>query len=250
VSAVGAERRVLVVDDHIDLAENIAEILQGAGFQTAVAHSAEAALDRFGSGDIAALITDFRLPGRSGAELIAELRRRGSNVPAVVMSAYTDDDTIALARGAGAMEVLSKPVEIPRLVSLANALAQAQDLILVIDDNRALAENFAEALGAQGYQVVVCTTAADALAHRTGIRLAIVDYRLPDSTGVQVAEQLRSRDHRVRFLFVSAHGEELRAELADRLAGSVAMEKPVDVGRLLSWVAGELRKEPADRPGR
>jgi DNA-binding NtrC family response regulator len=246
---VRAERRVLVVDDHLDLAENIAEILEGAGFRTAVAGSAEEALERLESGDIAALITDFRLPGRSGAELIAELRRRGSSLPAVVMSAYTDDDTIASARQAGATEVLSKPVEIPRLMSLVNTLAQQQDVVLVIDDNRALADNFAEALRAQNYQAVVCTTAAEALAHRTGIRLAIVDYRLPDATGLQVAEQLRSRDPRVKFLFVSGHGDELRADLAGPLAGSPTMEKPVDLGRLLSWVADVLRHEPTIRTG-
>jgi DNA-binding NtrC family response regulator len=243
-------RRVLVVDDHVDLAENIAEILEGAGFGTAVADSAEAALQRFEAGDIAALITDFRLPGRSGAELIAELRRRGSDVPAVVMSAYTDDDTIATSRRAGALQVLSKPVEIDGLLSLVNTLAQGQDLVLIVDDNRSLAENFAEALRAHQFQTIVCTSAAEALTHRTGVRLAIVDYRLPDATGVQVAEQLQARDPRLRFLFVSAHGDALRADLAGRLAGSSTMEKPVDVAALLSWVTAVFHDEQANRPGR
>jgi DNA-binding NtrC family response regulator len=243
-------RRILVVDDHIDLAENIAEILQGAGFETAVAGSAEAALVRVAAGDIVALITDYRLPGRSGAELIAELRRRGSNIPAMVMSAYTDDDTIALARQAGAREVLSKPVEIPRLMSLVETLVHAQDLILVVDDNRPLAENFAEALTSQHYQVIVCTTAAEAVAHRTGVRLAIVDYRLPDATGVEVAEKLRSRHPDLRFLFVSAHSAELEADLAANLPGSSSMEKPVDVTSLLSWVADVFRDGETNRPRR
>jgi DNA-binding NtrC family response regulator len=245
----GGERRVLVVDDHLDLAENIAEILEGAGFRTAIAASAEAALGRIAAGDITALITDFRLPGLSGAQLIAELRRRGSNIPAVVMSAYTDDATIASARRAGALEVLSKPVEIPRLIALVEPLLREQDLILVVDDNRPLAENLAEALRSRQYRAVVCTTAAEALAQGMGVRLAIVDYRLPDSTGVEVAEQLQTRDPGVRFLFVSGHAEELRAGLAGRLPGSSTMEKPLDVARLISWVADALRHPPGSRPG-
>jgi DNA-binding NtrC family response regulator len=246
---VSAARRILVVDDHVDLAENIAEILQMAGFETAIADSAEAALERIGAGDIVGLITDFRLPGRSGAQLIAEMRRRGSEIPALVMSAYTDDDTIRSAQQAGAVEVLSKPVNIPHLISLMQTLGQGE-LVLVVDDNRPLAENIAEALNGRGWRALVCTTAAEALAHRSGVRVAIVDYRLPDATGVEVADQLASRDPRLRFLFVSGHADELRRKLEGRLPAAEAMDKPVDVAALLSWVAQVLRDGQAHRPGR
>ena len=60
--------RILVVDDQIALAENIAEILQGIGFETDVAESAEDALERIGRGGITAVVTDFKLrdgPARS-----------------------------------------------------------------------------------------------------------------------------------------------------------------------------------------
>ena len=61
---------VLVVDDQIALAENIAEILQGLGFETEIAGSAEAGLARIDRGVITAVVTDYKLPGRSGAQLI------------------------------------------------------------------------------------------------------------------------------------------------------------------------------------
>jgi len=94
--------RVLVVDDQIELAENLAEVLQGRGFETDVATSAEAGLERIGQGGVTALITDFELPGRNGAELIEAIRRQGSRIPAMVMSAYTDDRTMDRAQVAGA----------------------------------------------------------------------------------------------------------------------------------------------------
>ena len=81
-TVVSLAGKILIVDDHIDLAENLAEILENAGYETVVADSAEAALDRLERKDIGALITDYRLPGRNGAELIAELRRRGDRIPA------------------------------------------------------------------------------------------------------------------------------------------------------------------------
>jgi CheY-like chemotaxis protein len=110
--------RILVVDDHVFLAENIAEILEGEGYLTVVATSAEQALDAADVQVIHGLITDYKLPGLTGAELIRELRRRGRQMPAVVMSAYSDDDTIAAARAAGAIEVLGKPVALDQLLGL------------------------------------------------------------------------------------------------------------------------------------
>jgi CheY-like chemotaxis protein len=113
--------RILVVDDHVYLAENIAEILEGEGYQTRVAISAEQALDTLDQDEIHAVITDYRLPGRNGAQLIREMRRRGRQIPAVVMSAYSDEETIAAARAAGAQEVLTKPVMIVQLLGLVAA---------------------------------------------------------------------------------------------------------------------------------
>ncbi len=112
----------LVVDDHIDLAENIAEILQSRGYATAIAGSAEAALEIIAAGRVTALITDFRLPRCSGADLIGNLRRRGIGIPAIVMSAYTDDTTIEAAEKAGAFDILAKPIDIARLISAMESL--------------------------------------------------------------------------------------------------------------------------------
>jgi CheY-like chemotaxis protein len=117
--------RFLVVDDHIDLAENLAEILGAAGVEAVTAASAEAGLQVIEAGGIAALITDYRLPGRNGAQFISELRRRGNTIPAIVMSAYTDDDTIGAARAAGAVRVLAKPIDLEQLMFVVQTLGAA-----------------------------------------------------------------------------------------------------------------------------
>ena len=101
---------VLVVDDNQDLAENIAEILSLHGYQAVIAGSAEDALPKALPEGPDLLITDFRLPGISGAELVRQIRERRQGVRAVVISAYTDDQTVAAARSAGA-DFLAKPVD-------------------------------------------------------------------------------------------------------------------------------------------
>jgi DNA-binding NtrC family response regulator len=228
--------KILVVDDHIALAENLAEVLESAGYQAAVADSAEAALVRLEAGDIGALITDFKLPGRNGAELITEMRRRGSHIPAVVMSAFTDDGTLEQARSAGALEVLAKPLDFPQFFAVVEVMGNEESVILVVDDNRQLAENLAEILEQQGHLTRIVGSVSEALASVPRPRAAIVDFVLPDGTGLEVAERLRARDPRVQLLFVSGHAERLRQQLQGPLAAITSLEKPLNLDRLLEWV--------------
>jgi two-component system response regulator FixJ len=114
---VALHRKILVVDDNIALAENVAEILEGSGYRASVAQSAEQALALFDD-EVGAVITDFRMTPQNGAELIAEIRRRGSQIPALVMSGYADEETVHACTSAGAVAVLPKPIVFERLLAL------------------------------------------------------------------------------------------------------------------------------------
>jgi len=114
---------VLVVDDHNEMAENLAEILSGVGFEACVATSAEDALVQVERRAFGALVTDIRLPGLSGVDLLRALAERGVNVPAVVMSAHTDAGTVEDATQAGAARFLPKPIDIQSLLTELELLA-------------------------------------------------------------------------------------------------------------------------------
>ena len=114
-------RSVLIVDDNQDLAENIAEILSMRGFATEIATSAEEALPKALPDGPGILVTDYRLPGMTGADLVREIRQQRAALRAIVISAYTDDRTISAARSAGA-DFLPKPVDFASLSQLLAAI--------------------------------------------------------------------------------------------------------------------------------
>jgi DNA-binding NtrC family response regulator len=106
--------RVLIVDDNLGLAENIAEILEGEGHATDIASSAEEALPKVLTRTFGVVVTDFRLPGMNGIDLIRTVRQHGMNVVAIVISAVLDERTAEAAQLMGA-RFLEKPLDFVNL---------------------------------------------------------------------------------------------------------------------------------------
>lgn len=116
-------RQVLIVDDNLGLAENIAEILQIDGHTTRIAGSAEEALSGAPQDEPDVIVTDYRLPGINGVAFVRQFRATHMYFRAMVISAYTDEATIEAARVAGAT-FMAKPLDftvLGRWVSEASA---------------------------------------------------------------------------------------------------------------------------------
>jgi CheY-like chemotaxis protein len=236
-------KRLLIVEDDVDLAENLAEILEGMGYQALVAESAERALDLLEREPVDGVITDFRLPGLDGVELIGKLRAKGLPVPVVVISAFMDPRVAAQAEEAGALHVLPKPVNLEHLFQLLEAFSRPRGQVLIVEDNEALAENLAEALENSGMTPLIGANAESALEQRTLPRVALVDMRLPDKNGLEVALRLYARDPTIKIIFVTAYGEELQQRLtaeieaaASALCHAPMVAKPFDIADLVERV--------------
>jgi DNA-binding NtrC family response regulator len=187
--------------------------LQDAGFAADVAPSAERALELAAGVTYAGMVTDFRLPGINGIELIQELRRRGHPMPVVIVSAFMDFRLAEGAERAGALDVVEKPVDLEKLVALIGEFARRAGDVLIVDDNQELADNIAEALREHGIEPLTGSSAAAALEQRKLPRVALIDLRLPDRSGIDVAERLAARDPKIRILFMTGYAKELEDRL-------------------------------------
>ena len=90
-------RHVLIVDDNLSFAENIAEVLQLDGHITRFVGSAEEAFPNALEDEPDVVVTDYRLPGVNGAMFVEEFLWTHTLARAMVISAYTDTTTIAAA---------------------------------------------------------------------------------------------------------------------------------------------------------
>ena len=108
-------RRVLVVDDDLAIRETFAHHLGRSGFTVVTADSGEAALAMVGEADPDVVVTDVRMPGMGGLELVRHLRERLPDLNVIVITAYEDMETAVGAMRAGAYDYLVKPLDLDQI---------------------------------------------------------------------------------------------------------------------------------------
>ncbi len=109
-------RRYLVVDDNQPLAENLAEILETSGAEVDVELDSQVALRRLQARRYSALVTDMRMPGLGGAELLAAARMSDPGLPALVVTAFIGDIDLARVERMGVLATLPKPIPVELLL--------------------------------------------------------------------------------------------------------------------------------------
>jgi len=109
---------VWIVDDDRSIRWVIEKALSREGIEFNSFASAQEALDALGAGSPEVLVSDIRMPGRSGLELLQAVKQRHPAVPVIVMTAYSDLDSAVAAFQGGAYEYLPKPFDIDQAVGL------------------------------------------------------------------------------------------------------------------------------------
>jgi response regulator NasT len=123
-----SQRRILVVDDERDLAALLAEELRRAGYDVAVAESADEAIAAVISSKPDLAVLDIRMRSQSGLQLAALLREQ-FHVPFVFLTALDDEQTVREATAAGALAYLIKCDDLRHcLPTIDAALARAKEL--------------------------------------------------------------------------------------------------------------------------
>jgi FixJ family two-component response regulator len=115
---------VFIVDDDAGVRNSLAMLLELKGFRTRTFAAAEAFLAEYRPEWPGCLVLDLRMPGMSGLELQADLARRGSALPVIIVTAHGDVATTRSALKGGAVDFIEKPIDDEALVA---AIAAAFD---------------------------------------------------------------------------------------------------------------------------
>jgi DNA-binding response OmpR family regulator len=112
-------QRVLIVEDEQHLAEGLRFNLEAEGYEAVVVETGEAALERLlgAPNSFSLVVLDVMLPGKTGFEVVSELRAAQQFVPVLMLTARGRPEDVLQGFAAGADDYLAKPAELPILLA-------------------------------------------------------------------------------------------------------------------------------------
>jgi two-component system OmpR family response regulator len=135
----GGRRRILVIEDDPETAEQLVDELSGHGYEVDLATNGPDGFERGRSADYAVMTIDRMLPGLDGLTLIRRLREAGVATPALILSALGEIDDRVRGLRAGGDDYLVKPFAFAELLARVEALARrsatvVKETVLRVDD--------------------------------------------------------------------------------------------------------------------
>jgi two-component system response regulator AtoC len=236
--------RVLVVDDERKMRRVLQILLEQMGLESVAVDSAEAALSHFDGEKIDLVLTDLRLPGLSGVELLGRIRAFDTDVPVIVLTAHGTIATAVEAMKQGAFDYVLKPFDVQAVEQL---IRNALDLRRYRTENRFLK---AQAGTESAFENLIGTTPAMCgvyeLIQQVAPTKTAVLITGETGTGKElVARAIHTLSPRVDKLFVPVNcaaipGELLESELFGHVRGAFTGAQAERTGKFEFADAGTL----------
>jgi DNA-binding NtrC family response regulator len=117
---------ILIVDDEEGLREGLRMLLEGEGYTVVSAEAGEEALQILQQSHIDLVVTDMRMPGMNGIELLKNIRQRYGDLGVIILTGYGQIESYIEAMNFGAIEYVSKPFKVDELKFIVNKVLHAQ----------------------------------------------------------------------------------------------------------------------------
>jgi len=126
----GGRRRILVIEDDRETAQQLVDSLATSGYQVDLAVDGDDGLRRARCGEYAVMTIDRMLPGMDGIAIIRQLREEAIVTPALIVSALGEIDDRVRGLRAGGDDYLVKPFAFAELLARVEALARRSDTVV------------------------------------------------------------------------------------------------------------------------
>jgi DNA-binding NtrC family response regulator len=134
---------ILIVEDRESLAQMLSQALTGAGYQVVWAKDGREGIAKIREGKIDLVVTDLKLPHKSGLDVLHAVKEQNSFVPVIVMTAYGSIETAVKAVKEGAYDFIAKPFDPDHLLLQIEKALEKQRLVT---ENIILKEDFTNQL--------------------------------------------------------------------------------------------------------
>lgn len=231
--------KVLVVDDDRRMVKTICDILQVKGHSAEPAYSGEEAVAKVKAAKPDCVLMDLRMEGINGIETLKLLKAVAPDLPVVMMSAYATEEQMAEAKRLGAYSLLTKPVDIQKVMSFL-ALLRKEESILIVDDDPAFGKTLKDILELRRCRVETEMAAEKVLGHMEHDYklLVILDTKLANKDGVDVMKEIRAKYPTKPVVLVTGNRDEVCASIdkGRKIGAYTCLYKPFEAEDLIKII--------------
>ena len=270
--------KILVAEDDGEMRRLLASVLAKDGYEVIEAESGIELIDFFGlalfekspCSPVDLVISDLRMPGYSGLEVLSRLRARNCSVPFILITAFGGEEIHRSARDLGAAAVFDKPFDMEDLRTVVLNMLPPEHFprniphlpqpirVFLAEDDAEMRSLLAVSLRKDGFEVVEVedgTRLVDTLATElidpvspAPVDIIITDIRMPGWSGMEVLSGVRQAGWKTPIILITAFGDSATHRRAKELGATAVFDKPFDLEDFRTVVLYVARQLQAKRP--
>ncbi|MGA7161458.1 MAG: response regulator [Bacteroidota bacterium] len=218
-TVVGTGTRVLCIDDDPDVIEILTKYLVPEGYSVIGANSGDEGIKLALEQPPALITLDIMMPQKDGWQVLRELKANDAlkDIPVIIHSII---DNKPLAMSLGAIDIIAKPAEPKKLLSLVQrASGSGGRFVLVVDDNADFTLAVKGLLEMEGFKVEIANTGARAfeILGKSTPSIIFLDLVMPQMDGFDVIQRLQENETWKKIPVVILSGKELTSEEWEKL---------------------------------
>lgn len=233
--------KILVVDDDVDVADSLADVLDLKGHDVTTIYDSSEAIEVFTRDSFDVAFMDVMMPGKNGVESFLEIKKVKPDARIIMMTGFSVQHLLDQALEQGAAGVLHKPVAVDDVLALLDDVRSSSEtkaLVLVADSDAEFAEELRRCVLEQGYAARIAKTGDEALAiiRDEPLDLMILDLDLPIISGLEVYYEMKRLDRLVPTIILGTrppNHEDAQDCLRDPAVSGILF-KPFDPSVLVS----------------
>ena len=250
--------KVLLIEDDDTSREQLVKAIRKEGYEVLAAENGGAGLEVFKKELPEIVITDLKMAGVDGLEVMHTVRRLSRGVQVILITAYGETDTAVSALREGALDYLKKPLDLDLLTT---ALGRAREKIiehkksipfptlLLAEDDGPTRDRIARVLEKEGWKVFAAADGEEAINvfEQRKIDIVLLDIKMPKKDGLQALHEMRGISDDFEAIVFTGYGDEASAIQALRDGAVNFLKKPVDLEELVLAVEKGLEKLHTER---
>jgi DNA-binding NtrC family response regulator len=252
------EFKVLLIEDDEAARQQLAKVIRKEGYQVLVAEDGLTGLELLKKESPEIVITDLKMPGIDGLEVMHTARRISPNAQIIVMTAFGETDAAVSALREGALDYLKKPLDLDQLtLALGRAVERIVEYkkgavfptLLLAEDEDKTRERLARVLEKEDWKVFPAANGQEAIDvfKETKIDIVLLDIKMPKKDGLQALHEMRGITDDFEAIILTGHGDENSAIQALRDGAMHFLRKPIDLDQMILTVEKAIDKLHTDR---